>query len=178
MAIRKLRHEEIPRTALAEIGRKPRHPIVLVLDNVRSLYNVGSIFRTCDGALIERLYLCGFTPHPPRKEIEKTALDAAVSVPWVYHGSVENVLRELKSGGYTIAALELAEESTSCFDLKREHFPLALVIGNEIEGVRKPALDLCDLAVEIPMYGIKQSLNVAIAAGIGLYEALRVIKGK
>ena len=105
MSIRKLRHEEITRTPLDRIGEKPRHPIYLIIDNVRSLYNVGSIFRTCDGALVEKVFLCGFTPHPPRKEIDKTALGSTESVPWEYRRSVTEVITELKAEGIRVALL-------------------------------------------------------------------------
>jgi tRNA G18 (ribose-2'-O)-methylase SpoU len=174
MAIRKLNHDEIIRTLPAEIGGKRRHPVTLVADNVRSLYNVGSIFRSCDGALVEKLYLCGFTPFPPRKEISKTALGSTESVPWEYSRNIVDVLRALKPE-MKIAAVEHTTHSISCFDLDPAHFPLAIVIGNEITGVSPEALELCDLAIEIPMFGIKQSLNVAVAAGIVLFECVRVL---
>lgn len=176
MALRKLRHEEIARTPVGEIGRVARHPVSLVVDNVRSLYNVGSIFRSCDGACAEKLYLCGFTPHPPRSEIEKTALGATASVPWEYVRDVADALRALKQEGKTIAALEHTDSSISSFSLTRGQFPLAVVVGNEITGVSASALAECDLAIEIPMYGVKQSLNVAVAAGIVLYDCVRTLR--
>ena len=171
--IRKLRHEEIERTSLEDIGGKKRHPLIVIVDNVRSLYNVGSIFRSCDGALVEKLYLCGYTPYPPRKEISKTALSAEESVPWEYVWDIGEVLRYLRSGGWNIAALEHTDTSISCFDLKSENFPLAVIVGNEIAGISDEALEYCDLAIEIPMYGVKQSLNVAVATGVICYEAVR-----
>jgi tRNA G18 (ribose-2'-O)-methylase SpoU len=177
MAIRKLTHEEILRPSLDEIHERPRLPVTLVVDNVRSLYNVGSLFRSCDGAFIEKMYLCGFTPYPPRKEISKTALGATESVPWQYAWDIGEVLRHLRDQNTRIAALEHTDRSISCFDLGTELFPLAIVIGNEITGLSKTALELCDLALEIPMYGIKQSLNVAVAAGIALFECVRILGG-
>ncbi len=174
--IRKLRHEEITRTAPEDIAAKARHPLTVVVDNVRSLYNVGSIFRSCDGALAEKLYLCGFTPAPPRKEISKTALGAEESVPWEHVYDIAEVLRYLRTRGITIAALEHTTGSISCFDLTEEHFPLAVVVGNEIAGISEEALKYCDIALEIPMYGIKQSLNVAVAAGVLCFECVRVLE--
>ena len=176
--MRKLLHDEIPRTALADIGAAARHPLTLVIDNVRSLYNVGSIFRSCDAALVSKLYLCGFTPHPPRKEIEKTALGATESVPWEYARDVGEVLEQLASEGNTVAALEHTTTSVSCFTLRGSQFPLALVVGNELTGLSEAALARCSLAFEIPMYGMKQSLNVAVATGIMLYECVGVLRGR
>ena len=178
MSIRKLHHEEIIRTPPERIGEKPRNPLILIVDNVRSLYNVGSIFRTCDGVLAERILLSGYTPVPPRKEIDKTALGAAESVPWEYHRTAAAAVLRAKELGYTVAALEHTDQSVSCFDLTREAFPLAVVVGNEVAGIGQEALSLCDMAVEIPMHGIKQSLNVAVATGVILYECLRALEGK
>jgi 23S rRNA (guanosine2251-2'-O)-methyltransferase len=173
--IRKLRHDEIVRTPLDEIGAKPRHPITLIVDNVRSLYNVGSIFRSCDAALVEKLYLCGFTPHPPRKEIEKTALGAVDSVPWEYAWDIGEVIAHVRSRGLRVAALEHTTHSTSCFALTPADFPLAVIVGNEITGLSPAAIAACDSAIEIPMFGVKQSLNVAVATGILLFECVRVL---
>jgi tRNA G18 (ribose-2'-O)-methylase SpoU len=175
MAIRKLRHEEIVRPSLAELPATPRFPVTLIMDNVRSLYNVGSIFRSCDGAFIEKIYLCGFTPYPPRKEISKTALGATESVPWQYVWDIKEVLHYLREQKMTIAALEHTDQSISCFDLTAELFPMAIIVGNEITGLSAEAIALCDMAIEIPMHGIKQSLNVAVAAGIILFECVRVL---
>ncbi len=173
--IRKLRHEEIVRPSLDELPGKPRFPVTLVVDSVRSLYNVGSIFRSSDGACIEKVYLCGFTPHPPRKEIEKTALGATKSVPWQYVWDIVEVLQYLRECRITIAALEHTDRSISCFDLSPANFPLAIIVGNEITGLSPQAMEMCDMAIEIPMHGIKQSLNVAVATGVILYECVRVL---
>ncbi len=175
MTLRKLAHEEIVRKPVEELGLQDRHPLVIVVDNVRSLYNVGSMFRTCDGALVQKLYLCGYTPYPPRKEISKTALSATESVPWEFVYDITVVLDRLKREGMTIAALEHTNESISCFDLRPENFPLAVVVGNEIAGVSDEVLPYCDMAIELPMHGVKQSLNVAVATGILCYECLRVL---
>jgi tRNA G18 (ribose-2'-O)-methylase SpoU len=145
---------------------------------VKKPVTVGSIFRSCDGALVEKLYLCGYTPFPPRKEISKTALSATESVPWEHVYDICEVLPYLKELGYRIAALEHTTGSISCFDLREELFPLAVVVGNEISGISEEALAHCDIAIEIPMYGVKQSLNVAVATGVLCFECVRVLEGK
>jgi tRNA G18 (ribose-2'-O)-methylase SpoU len=174
--LRKLAHEEISkhRVPLDQIQNRPRAPIYALIDNVRSLYNVGSIFRTSDGAFIRKLFLCGFTPHPPRKEIEKTALGSTQSVPWEYNGNPVEVIEMLKKQGVNIAVLELTDESIPYYRLHPADFPLCLVVGNEITGVRKEILDVADIAIEIPMFGVKQSLNVAVAYGIATFELIRI----
>jgi tRNA G18 (ribose-2'-O)-methylase SpoU len=176
--MRKLSHDEVAqrRQNLETLHTATRLPVSVLLDNVRSLYNVGSIFRTSDGALIEKLYLCGFTPHPPRREIEKTALGATQSVPWEYHPNARDRLLELKERGVNICVLELATNSIPYYRIKRENFPLCLVIGNELTGISKEIVELADLAIEIPMFGIKHSLNVAVAYGIALFELLKTYR--
>lgn len=172
---RKLRHEEIRRARLDELPRMPRHPIYAVVDNVRSIYNVGSIFRTSDAALISALYLCGFTPYPPRKEISKTALGATESVPWRYFRKTEEALLDLKKEKIRLCAVELTDRSIPFSSIRRGDFPLALVIGNELSGISQEALSICDCALEIPMYGVKQSLNVSVAYGIVLFSCLKLL---
>lgn len=176
--MRKLTHEEISkrRETLETLKGAERLPVTVLLDNVRSLYNVGSIFRTSDGARIEKLYLCGFTPHPPRKEIEKTALGATSSVPWEYRENAREVVLELKRKGVKIFLLELTSDSIPYYSITREQFPLCLVLGNELTGVSKDLIELADLAIEIPMYGIKHSLNVAVAYGIALFWLVRTYR--
>ena len=177
IAVRKLTHEEISskRTPLEEISSRPRLPLYAMVDNVRSLYNVGSIFRSSDGALIEKLFLAGFTPHPPRKEIDKTALGATRTVPWEFHKDPMEVITQLKKEKIKICVLELAAESKPYFQLKKEDFPLCLVVGNEITGVSKEIMQEADIAIEIPMFGNKQSLNVAVAFGIVVYDCVRLL---
>ena len=174
--MKKLSHEEIAarRLKLENIRDEHRLPVVAVLDSVRSLYNVGSIFRTADGVLLRKLILAGFTPYPPRKEIEKTALGATLSVPWEHLSSPRKAIGQLKSEGYKICCLELAGGSISYHDIKKQDFPLCLVIGNEINGVSKDLVSECDMAIEIPMFGTKQSLNVAVAFGVSIFELSRI----
>jgi tRNA G18 (ribose-2'-O)-methylase SpoU len=170
--MKKLTHDEISanRSTLDTLHLVKKLPVYVVLDSIRSNYNVGSIFRTSDGAMIEKLYLCGYTPHPPKKEILKTALGAVDSVSWEYVKDPKEVILKLKEQGIKICALELTETSSEYYKLESDSFPLCLVIGNEITGVSQDLLDLCDTSIEIPQYGIKQSLNVAVAYGISIFE--------
>ena len=174
--MRKLTHAEISikRLPVEQVENATRAPLIVLVDNVRSLYNVGSIFRTSDGAMIEKLILAGFTPQPPRKEIEKTALGSTKSVPWEYTKHPIETIQRLKERSYKICCLELTDKSINYNDIKISDFPICLVIGNEINGVSKEIIELCDLAIEIPMYGIKQSLNVAVAYGIAVFELARL----
>ena len=178
--MRKLTHAEISakRTPAEHIESASRIPLIVMVDNVRSLYNVGSIFRTSDGAMIEKLILAGYTPHPPRKEIEKTALGSTKSVPWEYTDKPTETINNLKISGYKICCLELTNKSIPYYNIKLDNFPICLVIGNEISGVSKEIIELSDLAIDIPMYGIKQSLNVAVAYGIAVFELGRIWREK
>lgn len=174
--MRKLTHQEISskRAVLDQIHLTPRLPVAVIVDNVRSLYNIGSIFRTSDGVLLEKLILTGFTPLPPRKEIDKTALGATQSVPWEYVEEPAEAVQKLKKAGYKACCLELTDSVVPYYSVLPKDFPLCLVIGNEITGVSKSALMECDTSLEIPQYGIKQSLNVAVAYGIAIFELNRI----
>ncbi|MDR3665597.1 MAG: RNA methyltransferase, partial [Ignavibacteriaceae bacterium] len=174
--MKKLTHDQISqnRSTLETLHLVNKLPVYVLLDSIRSNYNVGSIFRTSDGAMIEKLYLCGYTPHPPKKEILKTALGAIDSVPWEYAPNPKDVILKLKEQGVRICALELTESSSEYYKLDDSSFPLCLVIGNEITGVSQDVLDLCDTSIEIPQYGIKQSLNVAVAYGIAIFELRKI----
>jgi tRNA G18 (ribose-2'-O)-methylase SpoU len=178
--MRKLTHAEISaqRTSLASIPSRPRLPIYALVDNVRSLYNVGSIFRSSDGALIEKLFLSGFTPHPPRKEIDKTALGATKTVPWEYHRNPLDVIAAMKEQRIKICILELTTGSKPYFTLRSSDFPLCVVVGNEITGISKEIIEQADVAIEIPMFGNKQSLNVAVAYGIVVFDFLRILNSR
>lgn len=174
--MKKLTHEEISknRSTLETLHTVKRLPVYVVLNSIRSSYNVGSIFRTSDGAMIEKLYLCGYTPHPPKKEVLKTALGSQDSVSWEYVKDPKEVILKLKSQGIKICALELTDESFPYYKVSKSDFPLCLLIGNEISGVSQDLLDLCDFSIEIPQYGIKQSLNVAVAYGIAIFDLRRI----
>lgn len=158
--------------SLEEVQQRTRRPVSVVLDNIRSLYNVGSIFRTSDAAGVERLYLTGITGQPPRPEISKAALGADQSVRWEYFSDSANIVRQLKGRGYSIVILEHTDESRTYHQVQYR-FPLCLVVGHEISGVSDAVVELADIAVEIPMFGLKRSLNVAVAYGIAIYEIMK-----
>jgi len=174
--MRKLTFEEIAssRATLSSIGETPALPVTVLLDSIRSLYNVGSIFRTSDAVRIEKLVLTGFTPIPPRKEIDKTALGATQSVAWEYSRDPLEPLRRLKHQGIRLCALELTDRSVPYDTLAPTDFPLCLVVGNEISGVSGAVLEMCDTGIELPMAGIKHSLNVAVAYGVAIFELARI----
>lgn len=174
--MRKLTHEELSgrRLRQEEIPNARRLPVIALADDIRSLYNVGSIFRTSDGAFIEQVILTGYTPSPPRKEIEKTALGSTKTVPWKYVKDPLTALEDLRSKGYNLVSLELTDSSTPYTEVTRNSFPLCLIIGNEVVGVSKKVLSLCDFSMDIPMHGSKHSLNVAVAYGIALFELSRI----
>jgi len=172
--MRKLENEELPRLSVKEYKLAQKIPVKIILDNVRSQNNIGSVFRTADAFRVEELVLCGITATPPHREIHKTALGATESVDWQYQEDTLTVIRELREKGYTVYAVEQAEGARSPqkldLDLKGRY---ALVLGHEIRGVSQEAVDLCDACIEIPQYGTKHSLNVAVAAGIVIWEMLR-----
>lgn len=174
--IHKLLHNEIMQERLTEEQSlaAERHPVSLLLDNIRSSYNVGSIFRTADSAMARELILTGFTPHPPKKEVEKTALGAIDSVPWSYFKSPIDAVYVLKERKVKVIALELTDKKRSYDSLNSNDFPCCIVLGNELTGINSEVLNLCDDAIEIPMYGVKHSLNVSVAAGIALFEAVKI----
>jgi tRNA G18 (ribose-2'-O)-methylase SpoU len=178
--MRKLTHGEISqyRTTLDNLSVVKKLPVYVILDSIRSSYNVGSIFRTSDGAMIEKLFLCGYTPSPLKKEVLKTALGSEKSVEWEYVKEARDVVMELKARGVKIGALELTENSTTHYEFSGSNFPIALIVGNEITGVSQELLDLCDFSLEIPQFGIKQSLNVAVAYGISIFDLRRVFDTK
>jgi 23S rRNA (guanosine2251-2'-O)-methyltransferase len=174
--MRKLTHEEI--VARQSKGLEhPRLPLCVVLNNIRSLHNVGAIFRTADGAGIEKLWLCGCTGYPPQGGLAKTALGAENHVPWEYREDVLGVLRQLKSKGYQIVLLEQMQGSI-VYDQFVPQAPVCLVIGNEVTGIEDQIIALSDAAVEIPMAGIKNSLNVAVAFGITAYAICSRLRTK
>ena len=166
--------EELGRVTPEEFKQQGKSPIVLVLDNIRSMHNVGSAFRTCDAFNVERLYLCGITATPPQKEISKTALGATESVEWEYAEDVVELASRLKSEGYSIVLVEQTDDSVMLQDFNfAQYEKVALFVGNEVFGISEELLPLCDAAVEIPQFGTKHSLNVAVATGITLWEAIR-----
>ncbi len=163
------------RPSVEEVTAGRKFPVSVIAENVRSLYNVGSIFRTSDGASVERLYLTGYTGFPPRKEIDKTALGSVNSVEWIKRDTSIEVIRELKGEGYHIAALEHTDRSIPYTEIEYT-FPLCLIVGNEVDGTAGDTIELVDSAIEIPMHGIKQSLNVSVAYGIVIYHIIEQYK--
>jgi len=159
-----------------DYGEAPKHPIILLLHNIRSMWNVGSMFRTADAAGIEKIILCGYTATPPRKEIEKTALGAQNVVPWEYYSDPLDTVRQLKDRGVKLCALEITANSIPYTEMQFADFPICLIVGNEVDGIDAELLNCCDAALEIPQYGTKHSLNVAVAAGVAIFELVRLYR--
>ncbi len=171
ITMRKLKNSELNRKSVEVFKTTPKTPFVLVLDNVRSLNNIGSIFRTADAFLIEAIYLCGITACPPHKDIHKTALGATDSVNWEYFNSAIEAINKLKSQGYTILAIEQTENSVMLDKFTPvKGLKYALVFGHEVKGVDQEIVDMCDLSIEIPQYGTKHSFNISVSAGIVLWD--------
>jgi len=177
MSIKKHDHQTIKNSRPSEVAllEKKRRNIFVIADNIRSLHNVGSLFRTSEAAGIEKLYLVGITGTPPRKEISKTAIGAENNVPWEYHADIIPLLRYFKTQNIPIVVLEHTDTSKD-FQKTGYIFPLCLVVGNEVDGVSEEVMDYADMAIEIPMFGMKQSLNVSVAYGVTLYELIRQLK--
>ena len=174
---KKLKTEELQRLTPEEFKKAEKLPLTVVLDNVRSLHNVGSIFRTADAFAVEQIVLCGITAVPPAREITKTAIGAEETVDWKYFEHTEDAVKQLKSAGYFITAGEQAEDSLNSFEvnqLKGERF--ALILGNEVFGVSQECIDLCDSVIEIEQRGTKHSLNVSVSAGILIYEFFKLLR--
>ena len=171
MGCKKLEGEEILKK-WRKIRPKERFPIAAILDNIRSAYNVGSIFRTAECAYISKLILCGITPYPPHPKVEKTALGTTNLIPWNYFEKTVEAIKVLKKEGFKVAVLEITKQSIPIQKIKPEDFPLALVIGNEVTGVDEEVLAETDLIIEIPLYGEKESLNVAVAFGVAIFSLL------
>ena len=170
--MRKLRMHELNRLSVEEFRQSEKHPIVVVLDNVRSVLNVGSVFRTCDAFKVEHLWLCGVTPTPELREMRKTALGGTESVNWTYTKDTMEVILRLKKEGYSIAGVEQTTGSISLEKTTFDKKPTALVFGNEVKGVQSEILPYCDQLIEIPQFGTKHSLNISVSAGIVLWKAV------
>ena len=171
--MKKLSMDELNRLSVDEFKNTKKIPLVLVLDNVRSLLNVGSVFRTSDAFMVKKVYLCGITGTPPHKEIEKSALGATESVEWSYVDETVAVVKELQAEGYKIWAVEQTENSTMLNDfVPQPEQPYAFVFGNEVFGVEDEVIALCDGVLEIPQFGTKHSLNISVAAGVVVWDFL------
>jgi len=177
--MRKLKNSELDRLSVDEYKEIAKTPLTVVLDNVRSCNNIGSVFRTSDALLIENIILCGITATPPNKDIHKTALDAEKSVSWEYFEETEAAVKKLKESGYRVFAVEQVLNSISLPDFKPEKDQkLALVFGNEVKGVQQSVVNLCDGAIEIPQYGTKHSFNISVSAGIVLWDLVYKLRSK
>lgn len=174
--MRKLRTIEMRRLTIDEFKQSEKLPLTVVLDDVRSLHNVGAVFRTCDAFRVERVCLCGITATPPNAEIHKTALGGEDSVDWTYHPTAEEAVRSLHDAGYVVASVEQAEGSAMLdrltLDPSRRY---AVVLGNEVKGVSQEVVDLSDMCIEIPQFGTKHSLNVSVAGGIIIWEFAKLL---
>ena len=174
---KKLKLEELNRISVTEFKSSEKHPVVVVLDNIRSAFNIGSIFRTADALAIEGVCLCGITATPPHREIYKTALGASESVEWNYFKNTLDAISELKKKGYQILSLEQVEDSVMLDEFESSvNSKCALVVGNEVDGVMQEVIDSSDVCIEIPQYGTKHSFNVSVSAGIALWDIIGKIK--
>ena len=177
--MRKLRNSELNRISAEEYKIAPKTPLVVILDNIRSCNNIGSVFRTSDALLIEKIYLCGITATPPNKDIHKTALDAEKSVDWEYLENTEDAVSKLKNDGYKVYAIEQVENSILLPDFKpAENEKVAIVFGNEVKGVKQTVVNICDGSIEIPQFGTKHSFNISVSAGIVLWDIFQKIQCK
>ncbi|MGB5437514.1 MAG: RNA methyltransferase [Maribacter sp.] len=177
--MRKLRNEELERLDVAAFKTAEKTPLILILDNIRSLNNIGSVFRTADAFLIEKIYLCGITATPPHKDIRKTALGATDSVCWEYRKDTLQLVDELKNEGYRVVAVEQAENAKMLHQFTvADKVKYALVFGNEVKGVSQEVVSASDQVLEIPQYGTKHSLNIAVSVGIVIWDLLSKVKNK
>ncbi|MBA4153017.1 RNA methyltransferase [Flavobacterium sp.] len=169
--MRKLANSELERKNINEFKDAKKTPIIIILDDIRSLHNIGSVFRTSDAFLIEKIYLCGITATPPNKEIHKTALGATDTVEWEYQRTILDVITKLKADKVAIYAIEQVENSTLLQDFKVDkNKKYALIFGNEVKGVSQEAIQLCEGVIEIPQLGTKHSLNISVSAGIVVWD--------
>ena len=172
--MRKLSMEELGRKSVDEFKQSDKFPIIVVLENIRSAYNVGSVFRTSDAFLIEAIYIVGYSAKPPHKEIKKTALGAEETVTWKYFKTTNEAIDELKDKKYKVYAVEQAEGSYKLHSANfRQNEKIAMIFGNEVTGIEQSTIHLCDGCIEIPQFGMKHSLNIATAAGVVLWELVK-----
>jgi len=169
--MRKLQNKELERKSIEDFKIADKTPIIIILDDIRSLHNIGSVFRTADAFLIEKIYLCGITAIPPNKEIHKTALGATETVEWVYEKDVLNVIEKLKKENVSVFAIEQVEKAIFLQNFEVEkNKKYALIFGNEVFGVSQKAIELCDGSIEIPQLGTKHSLNISVSTGIVVWD--------
>lgn len=174
----KLSMDDLGRKSSEEMKLASKTPVVVILDNVRSMHNVGSIFRTSDAFLIESIFLCGYTPCPPHRDIHKTALGATETVKWEYVSNILDLADQVRNQGFSLFAVEQTKGSTLLDQFHWDGRPLALIFGNEVEGVQDEVLKKCDGCLEIPQAGMKHSLNISVAAGMVLWEVFSQFRTK
>ncbi|HLF52116.1 RNA methyltransferase [Flavobacterium sp.] len=175
--MRKLENSELERKSIEDFKEAPKTPIIIILDDIRSLHNIGSVFRTADAFLIEKIYLCGITATPPNKEIHKTALGATETVAWEHHKDVLEVIENLQKDKVTVLAIEQVQSAVLLQDFEVDTTKkYALVFGNEVFGVSQKAVELCDGCIEIPQLGTKHSLNISVSAGIVIWDLFAKMK--
>ena len=168
---KKLNLWELNRVSEEDFSKQQKFPIVVILDDIRSLNNIGSFFRTADAFNIEKIYLCGITAVPPHREIQKTALGATQTVNWEYRESLVELVKELQESGTVVGAIEQTEETVFLHQINQiAYSKIALIFGNEVDGVAQEAIDLCNHVIEVPQFGTKHSLNVSVCAGVVLWE--------
>ena len=172
--MRKLENKELDRKSVSDFKNAEKTPIIIILDDIRSLHNIGSVFRTADAFLVEKIYLCGITACPPNKEINKTALGATETVTWEYFENILEVIENLKSDGIKVFAIEQVENAIYLNNFKVENLQkYAIIMGNEVFGVAQTAIEICDGVIEIPQLGTKHSLNIAVTTGIVVWDLFR-----
>jgi len=175
--VHKLKLEELNRIDVETFKKVEKIPLIVILDNVRSMHNVGATFRTADAFLIEKIILCGITPQPPHREIHKAALGATESVDWAYENDINTAIRDLKSQGFEIIGIEQTSNSTMITDFTIDKTKkYALILGNEVEGISDEALENIDVFLEIPQLGTKHSLNVSVCGGLVMWEFTKALK--
>ena len=169
--MRKLKNSELERLAVKEFKSAKKTPLIVILDNIRSLNNIGSVFRTSDAFLIEKIYLCGITARPPHKDIHKTALGATDSVEWEHVEDTFDLVNKLQDEGILVASIEQAENSVQLHNFTHsKNKKLAIIFGNEVKGVQQKIVSISDYCIEIPQYGTKHSLNISVSCGVVLWE--------
>lgn len=175
--MRKLKNSELDRLSVSDFKTSKKTPIIVVLDNIRSLNNIGSVFRTCDAFLIEKIYLCGITAKPPHKDIHKTALGSTDSVAWEYAENTLELINKLKDSNINIISIEQAENATMLNDfMPQQQTTYAIVFGNEVKGVSQDVVNASDIVIEIPQYGTKHSLNISVSASVVIWDIFSKLK--
>lgn len=176
---RKLKNSELDRLEVSEFKTAKKSPVIIILDNIRSLNNIGSVFRTSDAFLIQKIYLCGITAQPPHNDIRKTALGSTETVDWEYFENTLEVIQNLKSKHVQICSIEQAENATMLNDFSPEpNTTYAFIFGNEVKGVSQDVVDASDLVIEIPQFGTKHSLNISVSAGVVIWDVFSKIQNK